>query len=146
MGWCGAGRRPAVAAWQVGDLPHPRHEILTRWPSPATPPTSNTLWRWLSRACELGGLARYGSGSKVDAFQHGVVWGRPPTCRCCLAGRRPAPPTPRNPDPLAQPGDAPDAQHLMALVQPRLRSGRARSPRLGEQDGCVSVWVDDERW
>jgi len=25
----------------------------------------------------------------------------------------------------------------MALAQPRPRPGRARSPRLGEQDGCV---------
>ncbi len=37
--------------------------------------------------------------------------GRSPTCRCSLAGRRPAPPTPRNLDPLSQPGDASDAQH-----------------------------------
>src|SRR6266568_8191019 len=69
-----------------------------------------------------------------------------PRCAPCApppqsgAGRRPAPFTPRNPDPLAQPGDAPDAQHLMALAQSRLRVGCARSPRLGEQDGCVSVW------
>ena len=78
-------------------------------------------------------------------FAAGRTWGRSPTCRCCLAGRRPAPPTPRNHAPQAQPGDTPDAQHLMALAQPRLRPGRARSPRLGEQDGCVSGWGGDGR-
>ncbi len=73
MGWCGAGRRPAVSPWHVSDLPHPRHEIPTRWPSPATRPTPNTLWRWLSRACGLGVLVRHGSGSKTEALRYGVM-------------------------------------------------------------------------
>jgi hypothetical protein len=53
--------------------PLTRHEILARWPSPATRPTANTLWRWLSRACELGVLVRQGEGSKTDAFRYGVA-------------------------------------------------------------------------
>jgi hypothetical protein len=53
--------------------PLTRHEILAGWPSPATRPTPNTLWRWLCRACELGVLARHGEGSKTDAFRYGVA-------------------------------------------------------------------------
>jgi hypothetical protein len=62
--------RTPLAAEQA---PLTRHEILARWPSPATRPTPNTLWRWLCRACELGVLARHGSGSKTDAFRDGVA-------------------------------------------------------------------------
>jgi hypothetical protein len=38
----------------VEGAPLTRHEILTRWPGPATRPTANTLWRWLSE--EFGRL------------------------------------------------------------------------------------------
>ena len=55
--------------------PLTHHEILTRCPSPVTRPTPNTLWRWLSRACELGVLARHGSGSTTEAFRYGVTAG-----------------------------------------------------------------------
>jgi hypothetical protein len=66
--------------------PLTRHEILSRWPSPVTRPTPNTLRRWLNRACELGVLARHGSGSKTDAFRYRLTRGEDD-----LAPRLPAP-------------------------------------------------------
>jgi hypothetical protein len=52
------------------DAPLTRQEILSRWPTPATCPTANTLWRWLTRACELGILACFGAGTKLDPFRY----------------------------------------------------------------------------
>jgi hypothetical protein len=50
--------------------PLSRQEILARWPTTSIRPTANTLWRWLTRACDLGILVCHGTGSKLDPFRY----------------------------------------------------------------------------
>lgn len=78
-----------------------RQEILDRWPTPATLPTVNTLWRWLARACDIGMLLRTGAGSKADAFRYRLAMLPEP------ATLEPAPN--RSANPLATPAEALDA-------------------------------------
>jgi hypothetical protein len=58
--------------------PLTRQEILARWPESEPPPRADSLWRTLTRACELGIFIRTGEGTKAEAFRYG------------LAGRQPA--------------------------------------------------------
>ena len=58
----------------LGQSPAPltRQEILARWPEAQPPPSADSLWRWLTRACELGTLVRTGAGTKAGAFRYGL--------------------------------------------------------------------------
>jgi hypothetical protein len=51
---------------------HPltRHEILAEWPSDFPKPAEITLWKWLSRATELGLASMQGTGRKKDPFRY----------------------------------------------------------------------------
>jgi hypothetical protein len=51
--------------------PLTRQEILARWPEP--PPRADSLWRTLTRGCELGILVRSGEGNKAEAFRYGLA-------------------------------------------------------------------------
>jgi hypothetical protein len=48
--------------------PMTRDEIRQSWPE-YQPPPRNTLWRWLTRACDLGLLVRTGAGSRAEVFR-----------------------------------------------------------------------------
>src|SRR5205085_7846820 len=52
----------------LAEAPHKltRPQILLRWPEEATPPSEQTLWRWLNRAVERGLLCRDGEGHRND--------------------------------------------------------------------------------
>jgi hypothetical protein len=56
--------------------PLTRQEILARWPEGA-PPRADSLWRCLSRGCELGLLVRTGAGTRAEAFRYGVPQRQP---------------------------------------------------------------------
>lgn len=58
--------------------PLTRQEILARWPDAGSPPRPDSLWRCLTRGCELGILVRTGAGTKSEAFRYGLAE-RPPT-------------------------------------------------------------------
>jgi hypothetical protein len=53
--------------------PLTRQEILARWPQSEPPQRPDSLWRSLTRACELGILVRTGAGNKVEAFRYGLA-------------------------------------------------------------------------
>jgi hypothetical protein len=59
------------------NTPMTRQEILARWPQGEPPPRPDSLWRTLTRGCELGVLVRTGEGNKAEAFRYGVAQGRP---------------------------------------------------------------------
>lgn len=61
--------------------PLTRQEILARWPEGERPPRADSLWRCLTRGCELGIFVRTGEGNKAEAFRYGVVQGQPPVPR-----------------------------------------------------------------
>jgi hypothetical protein len=67
---------PALDTLQqvLGQSPTPltRQEILTRWPE-GDPPRADSLWRMLTRGCEMGLLVRTGAGNKAEAFRYGLV-------------------------------------------------------------------------
>jgi hypothetical protein len=52
--------------------PLTRQEILARWPETEPPPRADSLWRTLTRSCELGMFVRSGAGTKGEAFRYGV--------------------------------------------------------------------------
>jgi hypothetical protein len=52
--------------------PLTREEILKLWPA-QTPPSTNSLWRALTRGCEMGRLVRSGAGVKLEPFRYEVV-------------------------------------------------------------------------
>jgi hypothetical protein len=54
-------------------VPLTRQEILARWPEGVAPPRADSLWRCLTRGCELGILVRTGAGTKTEAFRYGVA-------------------------------------------------------------------------
>jgi hypothetical protein len=54
-----------------------RQEILTRWPEGEAPPRPDSLWRALTRGCELGLLVRSGEGNKAEAYRYGVAPSQP---------------------------------------------------------------------
>ncbi|MCI0741802.1 MAG: hypothetical protein L0Y72_22440 [Gemmataceae bacterium] len=56
----------------LADSPTPlsHRELLGRWPGDA--PRADTLWRTLTRGCELGLLERSGAGTKTDAFRYSL--------------------------------------------------------------------------
>ncbi len=53
--------------------PLTRQEILARWPEGEPPPRADSLWRSLTRGCELGVLVRTGAGTKAEAFRYGLA-------------------------------------------------------------------------
>ncbi len=55
--------------------PLTRQEILARWPE-GEPPRADSLWRTLTRGCEMGILVRTGAGTKAEAFRYGLVQGQ----------------------------------------------------------------------
>jgi hypothetical protein len=59
----------------LGGSPEPltRQEILARWPKGDPSPRADSLWRWLTRGCEVGLLVRTGAGTKTDAFRYGLA-------------------------------------------------------------------------
>jgi hypothetical protein len=57
--------------------PLTRQEILARWPEGEPPPRADSLWRTLTRGCELGILVRTGAGNKAEAFHYGLAKGQP---------------------------------------------------------------------
>jgi hypothetical protein len=57
--------------------PLTRQEILARWPEDQPPPRADSLWRSLTRGCELGILVRTGAGNKAEAFRYGLAQPRP---------------------------------------------------------------------
>jgi hypothetical protein len=56
--------------------PLTRQEILARWPE-GEPPRADSLWRCLTRGCELGILVRTGAGTKAEAFRYGLAQPQP---------------------------------------------------------------------
>jgi AAA domain len=52
--------------------PLTRQDILARWPTP-DPPRPDSLWRSLTRGCELGLLLRSGAGNKTEAFRYSLA-------------------------------------------------------------------------
>jgi hypothetical protein len=50
--------------------PLTRQELLARWPAPV--PRPDTLWRTLSRGCQLGMFIRSSTGTKTDAFRYAL--------------------------------------------------------------------------
>jgi AAA domain len=52
--------------------PLTRQEIHDAWPAELPKPSDPTLWRWLTRAVSLDMLARYGAGTKAEAFRYGI--------------------------------------------------------------------------
>ncbi len=52
--------------------PLTRQEILARWPE-AEPPRADSLWRTLTRGCEMGIFVRTGAGTKAEAFRYGLI-------------------------------------------------------------------------
>jgi hypothetical protein len=52
--------------------PLTRQEILARWPQDEPPPTANSLWRALTRACDQGLVLRSGEGTKTDAYRYAL--------------------------------------------------------------------------
>ena len=61
----------------AGTLDLARQEILARWPAGEPPPCPDSLWRCLTRGCELGILVRTGAGNKAEAFRYGLARGEP---------------------------------------------------------------------
>jgi AAA domain-containing protein len=57
--------------------PLTRQEILARWPEGEPPPRADSLWRSLTRGCELGVLVRTGAGNKAEAFRYGLAQRQP---------------------------------------------------------------------
>ena len=57
--------------------PLTRQEILARWPG-GEPPRADSVWRCLTRGCELGILVRSGEGTKAEAFRYGLAPPPPP--------------------------------------------------------------------
>jgi hypothetical protein len=55
--------------------PLTRQEILARWPESEPPPRPDSLWRSLTRSCELGILVRTGAGNKAEAFRYRLADG-----------------------------------------------------------------------
>jgi len=53
--------------------PLTRQEILARWPEGEPPPRADSLWRCLTRGCELGLLVRTGAGNKAEAFRYALA-------------------------------------------------------------------------
>jgi AAA domain len=47
-----------------------REDIQAEWPTDYAKPNIVTLWRWLSRAVELGQIAREGTGRRTDPFRY----------------------------------------------------------------------------
>jgi AAA domain len=52
--------------------PLTRQEILARWPE-GEAPRADSLWRCLTRGCELGLLVRTGAGNKAEAFRYALA-------------------------------------------------------------------------
>jgi hypothetical protein len=52
--------------------PLTRQDILTRWPDGLPPPRQDSLWRTLTRGCEMGVLVRSGTGTRAEAFRYGL--------------------------------------------------------------------------
>jgi hypothetical protein len=53
--------------------PLTRQEMLERWPEGEQPPRADSLWRCLTRGCELGVLVRTGAGTRAEAFRFGLT-------------------------------------------------------------------------
>jgi hypothetical protein len=52
-----------------------RPETRELWPPPGPRPPANTLWRWLTRACDLGVLRRHGEDIRSDPFRYALAEG-----------------------------------------------------------------------
>ena len=70
--------------------PLTRQEILARWPETEPPPRPDSLWRTLTRGCELGILVRSGAGTKAEAFRYGLAEGLDYKGYIKLVGERPS--------------------------------------------------------
>jgi hypothetical protein len=57
--------------------PLTRQEILACWPEGEPPPRADSLWRALTRGCELGLLVRSGAGTRTEAFRYGLAHPQP---------------------------------------------------------------------
>ncbi len=66
----------ATAASRQSPAPLTRQVILARWPAGEPPPRADSLWRCLTRGCELGILVRTG-GNKAEAFRYGLAQPQP---------------------------------------------------------------------
>jgi hypothetical protein len=55
--------------------PLTRQKILDRWPESEPRPRADSLWRSLQRGCELDILARFGKGTKTEAFRYRLAEG-----------------------------------------------------------------------
>jgi hypothetical protein len=53
--------------------------MLSRFPAGEPPPRPDTLWRCLTRGCELGILVRTGAGTKAEAFCYALAKRQPVT-------------------------------------------------------------------
>jgi hypothetical protein len=53
--------------------PLTRQEILARWPESEPRPRADSLWRSLTRGCDLGILVRTGKGTKAEPFHYGLA-------------------------------------------------------------------------
>ena len=58
---------------RASSTPLSREEILCRWPEGEPPPRADSLWRSLTRGCELGLFVRSGEGTKTEAFRYEVA-------------------------------------------------------------------------
>ena len=56
--------------------PLTRQEILACWPEGERPPHVDSLWRCLTRGCEVGLFVRTGEGNKAEAFRYGLAQGQ----------------------------------------------------------------------
>src|SRR5262249_16930893 len=52
--------------------PLTRQEILLRWPG-STPPHPDSLYRTLTRGCDLGIFVRTGAGTRAEAFRYAAA-------------------------------------------------------------------------
>ena len=72
----GQGDVPAEA-WAelhhvLDEAPHKltRAQVLMRWPTDETPPSEQTLWRWLNQSVADGLLCRDGAGNRGDPYYY----------------------------------------------------------------------------
>ena len=58
-------------------VPLTRQDILTCWTGSDPKPRADSLWRTLTRGCDLGILIRTGAGNKADAFRYALAQTQP---------------------------------------------------------------------
>jgi hypothetical protein len=75
----GSSRALATLQCLLSQSPAPltRQEILERWPAGERLPRADSLWRNLTRGCELGLFVRTGAGTRTEAFRYGLAQNQP---------------------------------------------------------------------